>query len=149
MSQDETAQISKAWRESEDNESESNRDERHLHWKLCVRIVVQEIVQTFMSRDHALTLNLLVLVRFERRSRFCSVILMLKVDISNSRDEHSIIVIDVLHRHACHVTCFETLAKSWQSTSLPLLKSQQSEECHTWEHMTSLRTTQVFQNWVS
>ncbi len=39
MNQDETAQIFEARRESEDNESESNRDKRHLHWKLCVQIL--------------------------------------------------------------------------------------------------------------
>ena len=112
-------------------------------------IIVQKVVQTLMNYDHALTLNLLVLIRFERCLCFCSVILMLKVDTFNSRNEHSIIVIDVLHQHACHVTCFETLAKSWQLTSLSLSKLQQSEECHTWKHMISLRTTQIFQNWVS
>lgn len=51
MSQDETAQISKARKRSEDNESESNRDERHLHRKLCVQVVVQEIVQILVNRS--------------------------------------------------------------------------------------------------
>jgi hypothetical protein len=100
MGQDETAQISGARRRSGGNESGSNRDGRHLHRKLCVRVVVQGVVQTLVGRDHAFDIEPARPSKTERRLHSCPAILMLKSGISNPRDKHSIIAIDDLHRHA-------------------------------------------------
>ena len=43
MSQDKTSQILRAWRRSQDNESESNRDREHFYWRLYVQIVMLAI----------------------------------------------------------------------------------------------------------